>query len=208
MKIKGFLSLCSFFFLSLTVLSGSNRIAFSGGLNHVFQYGSESEYVPGENDFPVTPAHNNLTMAISYTRIFSHRYGFQLDLRRHSGTGLNLKDPSDDDEIQIDGAGHLTVTLNFVYFLSKSSIKPYLIAGAGMDFLTCTKEQTVTSKFGYTVTISPPEKNADLCFNLGTGMDFSLGKRIGLNLELRYLIIAGEDRINNVNFGAGIFLNF
>ena len=46
-------------FFSLVGLADSaqaQKFQFSifGGINHVFQYGSEENYVLGENDFPVT----------------------------------------------------------------------------------------------------------------------------------------------------------
>lgn len=208
MKVKPILSLCLFLFLLFPLFSGNNRIALTGGINHVFEYGSESDYAPGTNDFPITPAHNNFMMSLSYTRTFSSLYGIQMDFRSHTSVPLKLTDPSDGDEIQIDGAGHLTVTFNLLYFLSKSDIKPYMLAGVGLDFLTNTKEQNVTSRYGYPVTIEPSDKKADFCFNIGGGMDYSVGKKFGLNLELRYLIIAGASKINNINLASGFFFRF
>lgn len=208
MKIKSFFSLCSFLFLLLPLFSGNNRISLKVGINHVLKYGSESDYIPGTNDFPITPSHNNLMTGLSYTRIFLDRYGIQADFTSHSSVPLKLTDPSDGDEIQIDGAGHLTVTFNLLCYLLKSAVKPYMLAGAGLDFLTNTKEQNVISRYGYPVTIEPPDKKADLCFNLGAGMDYSLGKRLGFNLEFRYLITMGQNNINNLNLAAGILLRF
>lgn len=54
-----------------------NILTVSGGLSNVFEYGSEEDYVLGENDFPVTPSHTPPCFGLAYTRCFARNLGVE-----------------------------------------------------------------------------------------------------------------------------------
>ena len=47
-------------------LAQEYQVSLFVGMNHVFPYGSEEDYVLGENDFPVTPAHTPPNLGASF----------------------------------------------------------------------------------------------------------------------------------------------
>ena len=51
------------------------QVSLFVGMNHIPQYGSADDYVLGENDFPVTPAHTppnfGIRLDLRYVMIFA-----------------------------------------------------------------------------------------------------------------------------------------
>ncbi|WP_304511815.1 hypothetical protein [Desulfobacula sp.] len=90
-----------FFSSSAFTQERKNQVTIIAGLNYIFEYGSEADYMAMGNDFPVTSSHNTPTFGISYTRFFSKKIGFEVDFRYLLSSKVTLIDPSDNDEIEI-----------------------------------------------------------------------------------------------------------
>ena len=109
-----------FIVFALPLLAGTahaQNFQFSlfGGINHVFEYGSEDDYILGGNDFPVTPSHSPLTLGASFGYFFTGNLGVELDWRYVMSSKVTLEDPSDQDTVEIDSSKHYSLTLNLIY---------------------------------------------------------------------------------------------
>jgi len=220
MKIKNFLQLWKSIFLGLLIIpflfcsvfaQGKNQITIFGGLNHVLEYGSEDDYVLGENDFPVTPAHTPPAFGLSYTHFFFKRIGFEVDFRYYLSSKLTLQDPSDGDKIKIDSSKHYALTGNFIYQILNGRFRPYLLLGAGFDSLVDVKDQELTTEYGYSLILYAPEKKTDFVANAGVGVKYFISSSFGTRFDIRYIFMPKTDdhpAINSFNFVVGIFYGF
>ncbi|HEX9901536.1 MAG TPA: outer membrane beta-barrel protein [Acidobacteriota bacterium] len=187
------------------------KTAFSlfGGIHYVLKYGSESDYSPGDNDFPTTPAHTPPTFGLSFLYQFSGLLGLEVDGRYTLSSKVTLTDPSDGDTVSVDTLRHAGLTLNVLLFLGNGSFRPYLTLGAGSDVALGAKEQTLTTSLGYEVTFLPPEQKAELMADAGLGLMFNMGPMLGLRLDVRYLILpknSNHPLIHNMSAAGGLFI--
>jgi len=184
------------------------QISVFGGFSHVLEYGSEDEYVMGENDFPVTPAHMPLGFGAAFAYSFTKNMAFELEARYTLSTKVTLIDPSDEDTVEVNTSSHISGTLNFIYHFLKGKIRPYLIIGGGIDKLFA-KDETYTSDYGYEVEFLAPEKTIDPVAQLGAGIHYLPSPNTGARLDLRYgLIFDKPNTVNSLNIAIGFFLRF
>ena len=178
------------------------------GMNHVFQYGSEGDYVLGENDFPVTPVHTPPNLGASLALYLKDNIALELDWRYTLSSKLALVDPSDQDEVEIDSSKRHSITLNFIYRFLQGNVKPYIVVGGGLD-KTLAKDQTYTTQYGFEVDFLAPDKTIDPIANIGAGVQFFVRPNIVIRLDLRYVMIFAEpDNLSGLNGVAGISLFF
>jgi len=178
------------------------------GMNHVFQYGSEGDYVLGENDFPVTPAHTPPNLGASLALYLKDNIALELDWRYTLSSKLTLVDPSDQDEVEIDSSKRHSITLNFIYRFLQGNVKPYIVVGGGLD-KTLAKDQTYTTQYGFEVDFLAPDKTIDPIANIGAGVQFFVRPNIVIRLDLRYVMIfARPDNLSGLNGVAGISFFF
>ena len=202
-----------FFMLALLgcfVRGGENRFQFSifGGINSVFKYGSENDYVMGENDFPVTPAHKPASFGAGIGYFFTDNIGIELDGRYYLSSKVTLEDPRDQDTVEVDTPKHFSITLNLFYQLSGGNFRPYLVAGGGFDKLLA-KDETYTSEYGYEIEFIAPEKTTDLLAQVGGGIQYFLSSSAGARLDIRYVLIFDDpDNISSLNIMGGVFIRF
>ena len=197
-------------FLIFSLFAGAQefQLAFSGGINHVFEYGSLDDYAPGENDFPVTPAHTSSCFGLGFSYFFTGSLGIEVDGRYFLSSHVTLVDPSDDDTVDYTTGKHLAMTVNFVYRFSKGNFKPYFVLGGGIDKLF-TKNTIYTSAYGYEIEFTAPDKTLDPTADIGGGMQYLFRPNIGARLDARYIIIfAKPDNISSLNIMAGAFVKF
>lgn len=188
-----------------------NQMSIFGGLSRVLEYGSEEDYVMGKNDFPVTPSHTPPFFGLSLTRFFFNSLGFELDVRYHAGSKLTLEDPSDGDRVEMDSTQHLSLIGSIVYRIQGQRLHPFFLLGAGFDFLSGAKDQILTTEYGYEVAFAAPEKKSDFVINAGGGIQYFLGSRLGVRLDLRYVAILKTDEhptISSVDLVVGIVYQF
>jgi outer membrane protein W len=184
-------------------------LSIFGGAHYVLSYGSEDDYSPGENDFPVTPAHAAPVFGLSATHRLSGRLAAEIDGRFAPGSEVTLTDPSDGDTVKVDTLRRLTATVNVLLFLGRGAFRPYILAGAGADILVGAEEQTLTTELGYDVTFSPPEKKVDPTVSAGFGALYFLGPSLGLRLDARYVLLpksGSRPSIHGLSAAAGLTL--
>jgi hypothetical protein len=200
------------FFVFITNKSSADDfrilVSFLSGFNHVFEYGNEEEFVMGENDFPVTPAHTSLSLGASCGYFLAKNFGLEVDGRFYFSSDLILRDPSDNDTIQIDSSRHFSIMADVIYQFLDKKIIPYTVAGIGLDFLLA-KEGTTISKNGYEVDIVAPERTLDLLVNFGMGIKLFISKTLGLRGDIRYILLLSKPQhISNLNALVGLFFGF
>ncbi|MCP2520025.1 porin family protein [Candidatus Aminicenantes bacterium AC-335-A11] len=200
-------------FISFPIYAQTRRHQFTlfGGFNHVFEYGSEEDYILGENDFPVTPSHTPPVFGLSYSFFFFKNLGLELDFRYILNSKLTLRDPSDDDTIKIDSNKHYSFTGNLIFQLLSGKFRPYIIVGAGFDTLVNVEDQTLTSEYGFPVFLKAPEKTTDFVGNIGGGILYFFGSSFGTRIDSRYIFIPKTNEhpaISNFDVTMGIFFRF
>jgi outer membrane protein W len=197
-------------FLTFSLFAGGQecQLYFSGGIDYLFNYGSEDDYAPGENDFPVTPAHTSPCFGLGFSYFFTDALGIEVDGRYYLSSKVTLTDPSDDDTIEYTTGKHLSMTLNLVYRFKKGNLMPYVVLGGGMDQLFA-KDKTYTSAYDYEIEFTAPDKKLDPMCNIGGGIQFLFRPNAGARVDIRYMIIfAKPDRIIGLNLMAGVFIRF
>ncbi len=196
--------------LSCFALGGENKFQFSifGGINNVFKYGSENDYVMGENDFPVTPAHKPASFGASIGYFFTDNIGIELDGRYYLSSNVTLEDSSDQDTVEVDTSRHYSMTLNLFYQLSGGNFRPYLVVGGGFDKLSA-KDEMYTSEYGYEIEFIALEKTTDLLAQVGGGIQYFLSSSAGAKLDVHYVLIFDDpDNISSLSIMAGAFIRF
>jgi outer membrane beta-barrel protein len=203
----------AFVVVALPLLAGTahaQKFQFSvfGGINHVFQYGSEDDYVLGGNDFPITPAHSPPALGASFTYLFSENLGLELDWRYVLSSKVTLEDPSDQDTVEIDSSKHYSLTLNLIYQFMSGKLRPYIVAGGGFDKLQA-EDATYTSDYGFEITLEAPEKTLDAVANFGAGLNYFMSDSVALRLDIRYVkIFADPKTVNNLSAVVGLSFRF
>jgi opacity protein-like surface antigen len=179
-----------------------------GGINHIFQYGSEEDYTLGENDFPVTPSHTPALLGASLAYFFSQNLGLEFDGRYTLSTGVDLIDPSDQDTVAMDTSKHSSLSLNLIYRFPAGNFKPYLVAGGGFDIVSAEKK-TYMSEYGFEITVEPPESTTDALASFGGGLIYSVGDSFGIRMDVRYvLLFSRPEKVRSLNAVLGLSFQF
>jgi len=202
------LSLLWMFFLPQKVLAQTFQFSLFGGVNHVFSYGSEEDYVFGENDFPVTPSHSPANFGASLALFFTKNIGLELDGRYTQSCQVTLRDPFDDDSVIINTSKHYAIILNVLYRFLEGKVRPYFFFGGGVDKLLA-EDRTYVSEYGWEVELLAPEKTVDPVANLGVGVHYLLRPNLGIRFDLRYVLIFSDpDKLNSLNGTLGVSIGF
>lgn len=202
-----------FFVLGLILLnavfaySQTNLFLFWKG-NLVQSSGTEDDYKPGENDFPIASSYRThgfgLGVAFDYGPAF-------LGIEAHynlSGKTI-LTDPSDNDTVQIDTyksvLGFFFVGFNI---LRNDTMRFYLSVGGGVSYALDAEKKIYTSENGFETEIEVPDKKYPLAGFGGVGIELYLSSSIGLFINGRYQYIALDDPQKSVSALAGFIFSF
>lgn len=184
------------------------QVSIFAGMNHVFEYGSENDYIPGTNDFPVTPTHSPPSFGAAFAFFFTAYLGIELNTMYILSSKLTLVDPSDLDKVNVDSSKHYSVTLNIMYLFLEGNFRPYFGAGGGIDKIMA-KDEILTSEYGNEITFIPPERKTSLIAQVRAGIQYSFSKRLGLLMDIRYAVIFDDPyNVNSINLTFGAFLRF
>jgi opacity protein-like surface antigen len=191
----------------------SARLTFHlfGGLNRIMEYGCDCDYELGVNDFPLTPCHTTSVFGGSIGYLLSKGFGLELDARYYGSAEVTLTDPSDGDTVNINSAKHYAITFNLLYQILRGSVRPYLIGGAGIDTLVDVDTQYYQTDMGYEFELAAPDKSTHFVWNLGGGVEFVLGRTVGLRVDARYVNIpesGSQPTIQSLNGTAGLTVRF
>lgn len=183
------------------------QMSLLAGIDRVPVYGSDNEYIPAENDFPVTPSHSPLSLGGSLTYFLAPRTALELGGRFYSGSTVTLRDPSDQDTVDVNTAAHFSIIANFIFYAGKGKFRLFLTAGAGIDTIFA-KDKTYTSAYGYEIEFLAPNKKNNFLINVGNGLQFYLSANFGITVDARYIVIFDEpSNLKSLNLMAGVFFN-
>ena len=185
------------------------ELSILGGVNRHFAYGAASDYALGSNDFPVTPAHTPpaFGLGLAYR---AGRWGFELDVRATLAAKVMLADPSDGDAVEIETFPHLAAGLNVFFQPWPGRIRPYLLAGGGLDAVFA-RDRSYTSRFGYAIDLPAPrgKDRFDPEAHAGGGLFIGFGRSLGIRMEARYVWVFDDPKpVRSVQAVAGLVLGF
>ena len=190
MKILNRLPPCAFAagLLAAVVSSGAaqTRLMVFGGWDRVPAYGSDADYNPGINDFPVTPAHSTFAFGFAVGRITASGFGLEISAAYIPSVSMTLTDPSDGDTVAVSSAAHADAALNLLWEFGRGLVRPYVIVGGGVSALIGAKSQTGTSALGFEVLFDPPGHTVSALIKAGGGLLFQLSSGFGLRIEGNY----------------------
>jgi len=199
--------------VSLLLLAGNTaaqrfQLGLFGGIQHVFEYGAIEDYVLGENDFPVTPAHTPAALGASFSVFVTKNLGLEADARYILSSKVKLTDPSDQDSFELDTASHYTLTLNVFYQFPAGDFMLYILAGGGIDTVRA-KDAVHISAYGFEITVEAPESKTDPVADFGGGLVYSVNDTLGIRLDVRYAVIfAVPAEIAGLNTALGVVVRF
>lgn len=178
------------------------------GLNRVYEYGMVEDYVLGENDFPVTPAHTSSGIGMGLAFFLKPCFAVELETRYIFSSKVRLTDPSDADVVEIETADRVCFTIGVLYRFLKGPFRPYIKLGGGVDRLSA-GGQTYTSQYGFEIEFAEPEDTMDFMIHGGFGAMLLISPAVGLRLDVRYALIFGDPyTLRVLNPCLGFFLRF
>jgi hypothetical protein len=204
---KVFVLIIVFLFFSAVFSEARNCrrvVSAIGGIQHLFPYGSVADYVSGENDFPVTPAHTPASAGMSFAVL--GRWGVEVEARFVGASKVVLDDPSDGDSIVVATAPRAGLAVNFLVQPFFGRIRPFLLAGGGVD-IVLSEDAAYTSRYGYAITVPAPrgKERFDPEIHAGGGCLIDIANRWGFRLEARYVWILDDPKsVRGLQAAAGL----
>jgi len=183
-------SICLVFF-STSAFGDSHFYIFGKG-NYIKSGGSESDYIEGENDFPIVSAYQNYGAGFGLT--FGRGIFIGIEGQYNLSGKATLTDPTDNDTVEINTYRYVSgfVTLGFNIIRSRS-VRLYINGGGGICyFLGAEEPETYYSQLDIETSIEPPEKKYPFAGFGGVGLELYLSRSTGLLLCGRYLYIDQE----------------
>jgi len=184
------------------------QAAIAGGLHRHSAYGAEGDYIQGENDFPVTPAHSASVLNLSLSYALKPWLAVEYDCRFVGSSPVVLRDPSDGDVLRCRSNRHFSFALALLVRLPAGRIRPYLAVGGGVDRIEA-KEETVETELGQIISWPAPGENELVAplLQAGGGVEIFLGRAFGIRLGGRYILILDDPAdVRSISATAGLFL--
>jgi len=194
------------FFSTSFIYSDTNFYFFVKG-NFVMPSGSEDDYEPGENDFPMASSFNNfgfgLGVMFDSKRVF---YGLEAHWTLSGKTALT--DPSDNDKVNVDTykhiSGFLTLGFNLVH---KPTLRLFINGGGGVSHILDAEMKTYTSQLGFETQIEPPKRYPITAFG-GMGVIINFSTSLGVWFNGRYQYMALEVPESAIVILTGLVVSF
>lgn len=161
------------------------QLILRAGYNLFQSSGSDSDYVAGENDFPVTPAYGAAVAGLGISVSRSKSMAFGLDVRYGLAGQVDLRDPSDGEVVRVDTPKSLLAVVGITRFIELSGrLRLALTLGAGGEYLMG-GDQEFISALGNKIAIPSPEKPFSPLAAVGAGVRAMLSDSLGLALEVQ-----------------------
>lgn len=165
------------------------QFTLRGGFNIFQATGNDSDYIAGENDFPVTPAYQTAGMGIGLAFFKSKTLAIGMNVLYGLSTQVDLSDPSDGETIQADTPKNLVAVLALSkYFDITKQMQAYASLGAGGEFRMADDKEFV-SNLGSRIMISAPEKPFSPLAALGAGVQYMFASSLGIAFEVQGLYV-------------------
>jgi hypothetical protein len=162
-------------------------ILINGLLGYNLKAGSDNDYIPGENDFPMTPAYTGLGLGCGLMFNLSDRIALRVTGDYILGSEVEKKDPSDDETVKYRTYDSINILGGMIY---RFGIKQRFFAsgGAGFNILNPYADKEAEGSLGSVVIISAPDSKINLMASIGGGIIFPLKKSI-LKIEALFNLI-------------------
>lgn len=208
MFIKRIITFVSVFFLIFIspIQSATQQkkvyILLYGTFNLVQKMGNIGDYVPGENDFPITPAHFESGGGLGLFINISHRFAIQLSSYYLFGNRVNKEDPSDGETVTYKTYNNIN-TLGSVIVKVGSKPQFFICGGGGFNVLIPYPQKEVEGSLGSIIILQPPDKKINPMVGVGGGVILNFKKMI-LKLEALYTMILRYEKnsiLIHIGFG-------
>lgn len=161
-------------------------------LARIQEMGSVSDYVAGDNDFPVTPAHFEYGGGLGIMFNLSQRLDFQVTGEYIFGANVDKTDPSDGETYIYRTYDNIDI-LGSLLFKFGSKPRFFLTAGGGMNILNPYNDKEERGSLGSVILIEAPEKKTNPMIVFGGGVIFNAGRGF-FKVEALYSIIFDYDK--------------
>lgn len=198
---KNQLSLIALIVLSMLVLSGlisaqtkvkidrekSFHILLNGAFSLVQNIGSDSDYVPGVNDFPVTPSHNEYGGGLGFMFDLSDNIAIKIEGEYLLGADVVKEDPSDGETYTYKTYDNVNVIGSLVIKFGAET-QFFVSGGGGVNILMPYDNKEETGSLGSVIIIEAPDKTTNPMAAVGAGVIFNTGGMI-VKIEGQYSMI-------------------
>jgi hypothetical protein len=159
-------------------------ILVHGVFNLAQEMGSNDEYVPGENDFPVTPAHNEYGVGCGVMVNLSNKFAIRLSGDYLQGAEVEKEDPSDGETIMYRTYNNINV-LGSVIFKFGGKTRFFISCGAGINILSPYADKEVAGSLGSIIMLRAPDSKTNPMASFGGGVILNM-KKIIFKIEALY----------------------
>lgn len=162
-------------------------ILLNGAFSLVQEMGSESDYVPGENDFPITPSHSEYGGGIGFMFGLSDDLALKIEGEYLLGAEVEKEDPSDGETYTYKTYDNLNVVGSLLYSFGDET-KFFISAGGGVNILMPYDDKQETGSLGSIILIEKPDTTTNLMAAFGAGVMLQTGSMI-IKIEGQYEMI-------------------
>lgn len=161
------------------------QFTLRGGLNLFSACGSASDYQPGQNDFPVTPAFTAPAVGIGLAFFSSPSAAIAFDVAYGASVHVDLRDPSDGETIRATTPKSLMAACSLFHYLRLSRRLQFSVSfGAGAEIRMAEEEEYV-SDLGSRILIGAPAPAISPLAVAGIGGQWLLSRELAVGLECR-----------------------
>lgn len=194
-------------FFSTSFIYSDTNFYFFGKGNFVMPSGSEDDYEPGENDFPMASSFNNFGFGLG-VMFDSKRVFYGLEAHWTLSGKTTLTDPSDNDKVKVDTYSHISgfLTLGF-NLVHKPTLRLFINGGGGVSNILDAKMKTYTSQLGFETQIEPPKRYPITAFG-GMGVIINFSTSLGVWFNGRYQYMALEVPESAIVVLTGLVISF
>lgn len=158
-----------------------------GSFAMVSKMGNNSDYVPGENDFPVTPAHIELGGGGGVFINMSNMFALQFTADYLMGAEVDKEDPTDGETFKYKTYNNINV-LGSVIVKFGGQIQFFLSGGGGVSVLMPYADKEVQGSLGSIIMLTPPDKKVHPMAALGGGVMYHK-KKFFIKAETLYTMV-------------------
>lgn len=179
-----------------------------GSFRSFLSCGDANDYKVGENEFPITDSHRSYGFGVA---VNSHPVGsvfLGLEASYQNSSPVIVRDPVDDDWVEINSYKHCLTFLTLGYrFIKGKKVSIFTQGGGGVFILLDESEvKRYTTAKGFIVEIEPTEKKVGPAGFLGLGLELSLSRSIGITVSGRYLFIGAYESQSAITAQIGLRL--
>ena len=146
--------------------------------------GSNDEYVPGENDFPITPAHKEYGVGCGLIINLSNRFAIQLSGDYLLGAEVKKEDPSDGETYMYKTYNNINVLGSLMFKFGRKN-RFFISCGAGLNILSPYADKEVEGSLGSIIMLQAPDSKTNPMASFGGGVILNM-KKIIFKIEALY----------------------